>query len=98
MSDLRIEGTVFEDLRRTFSTVVDRMDTARRALRNTDASVVGSSWLADDLYGFSDDWGYGMKQLGKHADNAVKMIDKIGKAFGELDHELAESMKPKKGK
>ncbi|MEU9785411.1 hypothetical protein AB0H92_31375 [Streptomyces phaeochromogenes] len=30
MSDLRLEDTVFEDLKKTFSTISDRMDSARR--------------------------------------------------------------------
>ena len=72
------------------------MGTARRTLKSTDGSVVGAGKLVDDVHDFSDDWGYGMKQLGKHAQDAVKMIDKIGKAFGDLDLELAEAMKPKK--
>ncbi|MET8184033.1 hypothetical protein [Streptomyces sp. NPDC005336] len=96
MTDLRLEGTIFEHLRKTFSTVADRMGDARRTLRHTDGSVVGASKLVDDLHDFADEWGYGMKQLGKHAKGAVKMIDQIGDSFGELDKELAESMKPKK--
>ncbi|MEV6313626.1 hypothetical protein [Streptomyces sp. NPDC051776] len=96
MSDLRLEGTVFEHLRKTLSTVADRMDHARRALRHADGSVVGAGKLVEDLHDFADEWGYGMKQLGKHADDAVRMIDKIDQAFSDLDKELAESMKPKK--
>jgi hypothetical protein len=96
MSDLRLDGPICEHLRKTFSTVADRMGNARRTLSHTDGSVVGASKLVDDVHDFADEWGYGMKQLGKHADGAVKMIDKIGKAFGELDKELAEAMKPKK--
>ncbi|MET7696952.1 MULTISPECIES: hypothetical protein [unclassified Streptomyces] len=93
MSDLRLDGTIFEDLRKTFSTVSDRMDTARRTLRGTDGSVVGAAALVDDVHDFADDWGYGIKQLGKHTQGAVKMIDKIGKSFDDLDLKLAESMK-----
>ncbi|KAF4405013.1 MULTISPECIES: hypothetical protein [Streptomyces] len=93
MTDLRLDGTVFEDLKKTFSTVSDRMEAARRALRNVDASAVGSARLIEEVHEFSDDWGYGVKQLGKHTQGAVKMINKIGEEFGKLDHDLAESMK-----
>ncbi|MEU1202824.1 hypothetical protein ABZ446_42345 [Streptomyces sp. NPDC005813] len=97
MSDLRLEDTIFEDLRKTFSTVTDRMDTARRTLRGTDGSVVGDAGLVDDVHDFADDWGYGIKQLGKHTQGAIKMIDKIGESFEKLDLDLAESLKsPKK--
>ncbi|TLS41972.1 hypothetical protein FE633_33395 [Streptomyces montanus] len=100
MSDLRLEDTVFEDLKKTFSTISDRMDTARRTLRGADGSAVGESKLIEEIHEFADDWSYGIKQLGKHTHGAVKMINKIGQEFGKLDHDLAESLKStkKKGK
>ncbi|MFE9608319.1 hypothetical protein [Streptomyces sp. NPDC006012] len=96
MSDLRLEDTVFEHLKKTFSTISDRMEDARRSLRGTDASAVGESKLIDDVQDFADDWGYGIKQLGKHTQGAVKMINTIGDTFDKLDQELAESFKVKK--
>ncbi|MEU6681085.1 hypothetical protein [Streptomyces sp. NPDC046853] len=96
MSDLRLDDTIFEELRKTFSTVSDRMDAARRALRNTDGSAVGAGKLVEDVHEFADEWGYGVKQLGKHTHGAVKMINKIGEKFSELDQELAESLKSAK--
>ncbi|MEU6733932.1 hypothetical protein ABZ929_12135 [Streptomyces physcomitrii] len=98
MSDLTIDGTVFEDLRKIFRTVSGRMGDARTTLKHADGSAVGAEKLVEELHDFADEWGYGMKQLGKHAQGAVKMIDKIGKTFDELDHELAEALKPKKTK
>ncbi|MFE9248636.1 hypothetical protein [Streptomyces sp. NPDC007088] len=93
MSDLRLDDTVFADLKDTFSTISDRMDRVRRTLKNTDASAVGASKLVDEVHEFSDEWGYGVKQLGKHTHGAVKMIDKIGQEFGKLDQDLAASLK-----
>ncbi|MET7357650.1 hypothetical protein ABZS76_04300 [Streptomyces sp. NPDC005562] len=93
MSDLRLDGTVFEDLKRTFSGVSDRMDAARRTLKGTDGSVVGAKELIEDVHEFADEWGYGIKQLGKHTQGAVKMINKIDTEFGKLDQALAESLK-----
>ncbi|MFD6922038.1 hypothetical protein ACFV99_17735 [Streptomyces sp. NPDC059944] len=100
MSDLRLEDTIFEDLKETFSSISDRMESTRRTLRGTDASAVGESKLVEDVQDFADDWGYGIKQLGKHTQGAVKMIDKIADSFGKLDLDLAESLKApkKKGK
>ncbi|MER7980563.1 hypothetical protein [Streptomyces sp. NPDC095817] len=66
MSDLRLEDTIFEDLKKTFSSISDRMEATRRTLRGTDASAVGESKLVEDVQDFADDWGYGIKQLGKH--------------------------------
>ncbi|MEU1270222.1 hypothetical protein [Streptomyces sp. NPDC005799] len=93
MSDLRLEDTVFQDLKKTFSSISDRMETTRRTLKNTDASAVGEGKLVDDVHDFADDWAYGIKQLGKHTQGAVKMINKIGESFGKLDLDLAESLK-----
>lgn len=93
MTDLRLEDTVFEDLKKTFSSISDRMEATRRTLKNTDASAVGENNLVDDVHGFADDWAYGIKQLGKHTQGAVKMINKIGESFGKLDLDLAESLK-----
>lgn len=98
MSDLRLDGTIFEDLKKTFSTVSDRMDAARRTLKGTDGSVVGAKGLVDDVHDFADEWGYGIKQLGKHTHGAVKMINKIGDEFSKLDQDLAESLKSSKMK
>ncbi|WP_371546968.1 hypothetical protein OG266_18415 [Streptomyces sp. NBC_00554] len=100
MSDLRLEDTIFQDLKKTFSTISDRMDATRRTLRGTDASAVGQSQLVEDVQDFADEWGYGIKQLGKHTQGAVKMINKIGESFNQLDLDLAESLKApkKKGK
>ncbi|MFI1565052.1 hypothetical protein ACH4ZX_18705 [Streptomyces sp. NPDC020490] len=100
MSDLHLEDTIFQDLKKTFSSISDRMETTRRALRGADASAVGESKLVEDVQDFADDWAYGIKQLGKHTHGAVKMINMIGESFGKLDLDLAESLKApkKKGK
>ncbi|MEU9758123.1 hypothetical protein AB0D90_34305 [Streptomyces althioticus] len=96
MSVLTLDETVFESLKKTFSSISDRMEDARRSLRGTDASAVGESKLVEDVQDFADEWGYGIKQLGKHTHGAVKMINTIGKTFGDLDLELAQSLKVKK--
>ncbi|MER6532673.1 hypothetical protein ABT215_02390 [Streptomyces sp900105755] len=98
MSDLRLEDTIFQDLKKTFSSISDRMETTRRTLRSADASAVGEKQLVEDVQDFADDWGYGIKQLGKHTQGAVKMINKIGESFGKLDLDLAESLKAPKQK
>ncbi|WAX78599.1 hypothetical protein [Streptomyces sp. KMM 9044] len=102
MSDLRLEDTVFVQLKKTFSSISDRMETTRRTLRSTDASAVGESKLIEDVQDFADDWGHGIKNLGKHTHGAVKMIKTIGETFDKLDLDLAESLKAakaqKKGK
>jgi|SRR4051794_20757269 hypothetical protein len=96
MTDLRLEDTVFAHLRKTFSSISDQMEATRKTLRGADADVVGESKLIEDVQDFADDWGYGIKQLGKHTHGAVKMIDKIGESFDKLDVDLAESLRTKK--
>ncbi|MEU3160559.1 hypothetical protein ACOZDF_05915 [Streptomyces griseoincarnatus] len=73
MSDLTLEDTVFESLKKTFSSISDRMEDARRSLRGADASAVGESKLVEDVQDFADEWGYGIKQLGKHTHGASSM-------------------------
>jgi hypothetical protein len=96
MSDLRLDDTIFAHLRKTFSSISDRMETTRRTLRSADSSAVGESKLVEDVQDFADDWCYGIKQLGKHTQGAVKMINKIGESFDKLDLDLAESLRTKK--
>ncbi|MGW2171176.1 hypothetical protein ACWC1C_11705 [Streptomyces sp. NPDC001705] len=96
MSDLTLDDSIFQHLKATFSTISDRMEATRRSLRGADASAVGESQLIEDVQDFADEWGYGIKQLGKHTQGAVKMINTIGDTFGKLDLELAESLKAKK--
>ncbi len=101
MSDLTLDDTVFHHLKTTFSSISDRMEATRRTLRGTDASAVGEAKLIEDVQDFADEWGYGIKQLGKHTHGAVKMISTIGDTFGKLDLDLAASLKAartKKGK
>ncbi|MEV5813956.1 hypothetical protein ACFW4O_02640 [Streptomyces mutabilis] len=101
MSDLTLDDTVFHHLKTTFSSISDRMEATRRTLRGTDASAVGEAKLIEDVQDFADEWGYGIKQLGKHTHGAVKMINTIGDTFGKLDLDLAASLKAartKKGK
>ncbi|MFC4033626.1 hypothetical protein ACFO3J_19370 [Streptomyces polygonati] len=93
MGDLQINGTVMGDLRKTFATIADRMDGVSRSMGNTDGEAVGAPELINDVHDFADDWHYGIRQIGQHADTAVQMIDRIGKTFDEADLRLANSLK-----
>jgi hypothetical protein len=48
MSDLRLEDTVFEHLKKTFFSLSDRMEDARRDLRGADSSAVGARQLIEE--------------------------------------------------
>ena len=72
MSDLRLEDTIFAHLKKTFSSISDRMEDARRDLKGTDAAAVGETQLIEDVQDFADEWGYGIKQLGKHTQGAME--------------------------
>lgn len=93
MGDLQINGTVLGDLRKTFSTIANRMDGVSRAMGNANGESVGAPKLIDDVHDFADDWHYGIKQIGQHADTAVHMIDQISKTFSDADLQLANSLK-----
>ncbi|MCM2419980.1 MULTISPECIES: hypothetical protein [Streptomyces] len=94
MGDLQINGTVMGDLRRTFSTIAHRMENVSRTMGNANGEGVGAPKLIDDVHDFADEWKYGVKQIGEHADTAVQMIDQIGKTFDDADLQLANSLKP----
>ncbi|MEN3583330.1 hypothetical protein AAH978_04130 [Streptomyces sp. ZYX-F-203] len=96
MSDLHLDETVFHDLRGTFSRISDRMEDVRRSLRGTEASVAGEVRLIEEVREFSDEWSHGVRQLGKHTQEAVKMINMIEKAFDGLDFELAQTLRSRK--
>jgi hypothetical protein len=49
MTDLRLEDTIFQDLTKTFSSISDRMEAARRTLKGTDATAAGEGKLDLDL-------------------------------------------------
>lgn len=42
MGDLQLNGTVMGDLRKTFSTIADRMDGVSRSMGNTNGEAVGA--------------------------------------------------------
>jgi len=66
---------VMGDLRHTFSAIPDRMAAVSRSMGNANGESVGAPHLIDDVHDFADDWSYGIKQIGQHADSAVHMID-----------------------
>jgi hypothetical protein len=93
MGDLQLNGTVMGDLRRTFSTIADRMDGVGRTMGNANGESVGAPKLIDGVHDFADDRHYGIKQIGQHPDNVVHMIDQIARTFSDADLRLANSPK-----
>ena len=64
----------------------------RKAIANIDGSAIGAPNLVDDLHDYASDWGYGISQLGQHTDDTVKMINTVGKTFGDADAKLAQAL------
>ncbi len=92
MTDLLVEAQVLDGLRRAFSNITDRMETVRKALSNIDGSALGASNLVGDVHDYADHWGYGISQIGKHTDDTVKLIDNVGKTFGDADTKLSDAL------
>ena len=61
-------------------------------LRNADATGLGAEPLVSRVHDFADDWGYGIGQIGKHADDCVSMLDHIGKGFDDVDRKLKQQL------
>lgn len=92
MSDLVVHSSLLDDLKHTFSTITDRMDSVRKVLGRVDGTAVGASNLVGDLHDYADDWSYGVGQIGKHTDSAGKLIDQVGKTFDDADVKLANAL------
>ena len=95
MSDLQISAVVLNGLRTTLTKISSDLDGACRRLRGTDATGVGADPLISRVHDFADEWHYGIGQIGQHADDCVKMLESIGKAFDDVDNKLKSQLGPK---
>lgn len=95
MSDLQVSAVVLNDLHNVLSKISNDLDGACRRLRGTDAVGVGADPLINRMHDFADEWHYGIGQIGQHADDCVKMLESIGKAFDDVDNKLKSQLAPK---
>ncbi|MFW6692264.1 hypothetical protein [Streptomyces sp. MAR4 CNX-425] len=86
-----------EDLRKTFSTITDRMENVRKVVGGADGDAVGAEKLVGEVHDFADEWKYGITRIGETTAATVEMIDEIATKFDALDKDLMETLTKAEG-
>lgn len=97
MSDLYIDFEVLARVRRDIRRIGDIMEHPGKEMDEVDGNSMGVTELAWRMNDFGDEWSYGIKQISKFSDSAVKALDKIEKAFDGLDDKLDQALRESKG-
>jgi hypothetical protein len=97
MSDLYIDGAMLERVKHNFKNIESLLRGPSRAMKELDANEVGPAKLEERMDQFSDDWDYGIGQLGEFADSVVEALQSIADAFDEADTNLANALNDAKG-
>lgn len=91
-SDLYIDGAMLERVKNNFKHIEKLLRDPSRAMKELDANEVGPSKLEQRMDDFSDDWNYGIGQLGEFSDSVVEALQSIADAFDEADTNLADAL------
>lgn len=91
-SDLYIDGAMLERVKTNFKNIENLLRGPSRAMKELDANEVGPKKLEERMDDFSDDWDYGIGQLGEFADSVVEALQSIADAFKEADDNLAAAL------
>jgi hypothetical protein len=92
MSDLYIDGAMLDRVKTNFKNIESLLRGPSRAMKDLDANEVGPSRLEARMDEFSDDWDYGIGQLGEFADSVVEALQSIADAFDKADTDLAAAL------
>jgi hypothetical protein len=92
MSDIYIDFDVLKRVRRDIRRIGDIMEQPGREMDEVDGNSMGVMELTMRMNDFGDEWSYGIKQITKFSDSAVKALDKIKEAFEGLDDKLAQAL------
>jgi hypothetical protein len=92
MSDLYIDGEMLDRVRKNLRHIEDIFSKPIHAMADIDAKAMGASDLERRMEEFGGEWEYGIKQLRKFSKGAAKTLDKIEKAFSQLDLDLANEL------
>lgn len=92
MSDLYIDGQVLENVRRNLGRIGKLLEGPIREMEQVDAKSMGARDLEKRMAEFGDEWSYGIGELRKFSAGAVKGLNKIERAFEQLDADLAAAL------
>ncbi|WP_282704237.1 hypothetical protein [Streptomyces sp. CC219B] len=93
MSDIHIDFEVLKRVRGNIKHIGETMERPGREMEEVDGGSMGVSMLASRMNDFGDEWSYGIKQIKKFSDAAVKTLDKMQKAFEDIDDTLAKELR-----
>lgn len=93
MSDIYIDSAVLGRVRSNIKRIGDIMEHPGREMDEVDGNSMGVTELATRMNDFGDEWSYGIKQIKKFSSSAVKTLDKMQKAFEEMDDKLAQELR-----
>ncbi|MFD4633281.1 hypothetical protein ACFVYR_25395 [Streptomyces sp. NPDC058284] len=92
MSDIRIDFAFLARVREDLRHVTDIMKRPGREMDDVDGVSMGVPELSFRMNDFGDEWSYGIKQIGKYSEAAVKTLTKMEKAFEDVDEKLAHAL------
>ncbi|MEU2596422.1 hypothetical protein [Streptomyces hirsutus] len=93
MSDIYIDFDVLKRVRGNIERIGEIMERPGREMEEVDGASMGVDMLASRMNDFGDEWSYGVKQIKKYSGAAVKTLDKMQKAFEEMDETLAKELR-----
>lgn len=93
MSDIYIDFDVLKRVRGNIKSIGELMERPGQEMDDVDGNAMGVTALASRMDDFGDEWSYGIKQIKKFSGAAVKTLDKIEKAFTEIDEKLAHELR-----
>lgn len=92
MSDLYIDGAMLERVKTSFKNIEDLLRGPGKAMKELDPSEVGPKNLEQRMDEFSDDWDYGIGQIGEFSGSVVDALQAIAHAFDEAETNLAAAL------
>ncbi|MFC8965108.1 hypothetical protein [Streptomyces sp. NPDC057094] len=98
MSDIRIDFDVLDRVRRDIKHIGELMEGPGKEMDGVDGESMGVSMLAARMNDFGDEWSYGIKQIKKFSGAAVKELDKMKRAFEQLDDKLDDELRKSREK
>ncbi|MFD9022972.1 hypothetical protein [Streptomyces parvulus] len=93
MSDIHIDFGVLNRVRSNIEHIGEIMERPGKEMDEVDGASMGVSTLASRMNAFGDEWSYGIEQIRKCSGAAVKTLDKMKKAFEEIDDTLAKELR-----
>ncbi|MEU9972439.1 hypothetical protein [Streptomyces sp. NPDC051014] len=91
--DIFVDFDVLRRVRDDIRHVGEIMRRPGREMDEVDGAAMGVFALAVRMNDFGDEWSYGIRQIEKFSDAAVKALDGIQRAFEGLDDRLAEELR-----